>query len=142
MAAGGTRDEFGPRPRRYEWAAGSTFGATRSTPSSSASPRRCVTSIQPLLRIMPPPGIGAGPVDVQVRVRVGARELTERRTSHANVIELQLPPRWLTPGDYTATLTSAQVAPGGAAGAAGLAPAAVTLGFTVGAPSAADAARH
>jgi hypothetical protein len=95
----------------------------------------------PLLRITPPAGIGDGPVDVRVRGTVGGRELTERVTNHANAIELQIPPQWLAPGEYTVTLAAVNVDPGRAEGEARRAPVAATIGFTVGAPIATDATR-
>ena len=96
----------------------------------------------PLLRIVPPAGIGDGAVDVRVRGTVGGRELIGRVTNHANAIELQIPPQWLAPGEYTVTLDAVNAAPGRAEGEVQRAPVAATLGFTVGAPIATDAARE
>jgi hypothetical protein len=94
----------------------------------------------PLLYVMTP-DFGEGPLDVDVHVRAiaGTRELTRRISSRANTIALQIPPHWLTAGDYT--ITVAPVAPPRAADAEFAAAAPITMGFAVRAPGADDVAR-
>ena len=82
------------------------------------------------LRITPPEDFPPGPVDVHVRGRSGGHQLATRIVDRADAIAMRIPPRWLAPGDYVVTLTPADT-PSGAA----------TLGFTVAAPTAAEAGR-
>jgi hypothetical protein len=82
------------------------------------------------MRITPPEDFPPGPVDVHVRGRSGGHQLATRIVDRADAIAMRIPPRWLAPGDYVVTLTPADT-PSGAA----------TLGFTVAAPTAAEAGR-
>ena len=87
-----------------------------------------------VLRIVPPADARTGPLDVRVRGRAGSRELAQRVAEPADAIAVAIPPDWLVPGDYVVTLTPAD---GAAPGRRATEP--VTLGFTVRAPTAAEA---
>jgi hypothetical protein len=100
---------------------------------SSAAGERAVR-----LRITPPADLPSGPLDVRVRARVGAREIGKRVTERADAIVVEIPARWLTPGDYVVTLTPA--VPAGVLAESDVAGVA-TLGFTVRAPTSAEAER-
>ncbi len=82
-----------------------------------------------IVRVVAPPDLAPGPLDVTVHARAGARELHTRVTDRAHAIEVTIPPRWLVPGDYAVTLTPVEPGPGRAHEPA-------IFGFTVRAPTA------
>jgi hypothetical protein len=95
-----------------------------------------LAEVGPLLRIA---SDGSdGPVEVRIRARAGARQLVQQRPRRANAIAVPIPPGWLAPGDYTITLSfpaAAAAADPGVAARRAAAP--LTLGFSVGAATAA-----
>jgi anti-sigma factor RsiW len=102
------------------------------SPRARAVVSSVVTDRPVRLRITPPADFSAGPLDVRVRAHAGAREIATRVTDRADAIVVEIPPRWLAPGDYDVTLSPA--VPGGARAESAVA----TLGFTVRASTAAD----
>jgi hypothetical protein len=90
-----------------------------------------------LLQIAPPVGFGGRALDVTVRARAGAKELTQRVVASADAIALPIPAHWLGAGDYTIALVPVAPSPLADRDAAETAPAPMTLGFSVSAPVAA-----
>jgi hypothetical protein len=57
------------------------------------------------LRVIPPPDLAGGTLDVGVRGRTADRyPITMRVTDRAKAIDVHIPQGWLLPGDYTVAL--------------------------------------